>query len=159
MESWHTTDPVHIGGWWLWSKMCRQGTCRTSSKSAQRTIQTNMQLDRKTIHRHYPWLGVQVKTSPPLYAGICQESTKTILPWNETAAAFPVHMCTNKIWGHQTINNNGISSTTTRRTGKTVHSTIMWKVPLPGQSNWQNLIVPNQRTGGTIIQSHWRHNV
>ena len=136
--------PVHIGGWWLWSQICRQGTCCKSPKSAQGTLQANMRLDRELIYRHYPQLGLQAKTSSPLHDWLRQESTKTILPLNETAAAFHVPMCTNKIWGHQTIRNNRISSTTARHARKTVHSTIMWKVPLPGQSSWQYFAVPNQ---------------
>jgi hypothetical protein len=62
-------------------------------------------------------------------------------------------MCTNKIRGHQTIRNAGINSTTLQCTGETFHSTTMWQVPLPGQSNRQYPVMPDQHTSGTIIQS------
>ncbi len=117
-----------------------------------------MWLDRTTLHRHNPWLGLQAKTSPPFNAGLCQESIEAIPPWNETPAAFPVPMYTNKIPGHQTIRNAGINSTTPWHTGKTFHSITVWQVPLPGQSNRQYPVMPNQRSGSTIIQSYRRHN-
>ncbi len=117
-----------------------------------------MWLDRTTLHQHNPQLGLQAKTSPPVYAGLCQKSIEAIPPWNETSAAFPVPMCTNKIRGHQTIRNAGINSTTPWCTGERFHSTTMWQVPLPGQSNRQYPVMPNQCTGVTIIQSYQRHN-
>ncbi len=58
----------------------------------------------------------------------------------------------------KTIHNAGINSTTPRRTGETFHITTLWQVPLPGQSNRQYPAMPDQRTGGTIIQSYQRHN-
>ncbi len=116
-----------------------------------------MWLDWTMLHWHNPWLGLQAKTSPPFYAGLCQESIKAILPWNETSAAFPIPMCTNKILGHQIIRNALINSTTPWCTGEMFHLTTVWQVPLPGQSNRQYPVMPDWRTGGTIIQSYRRH--
>ena len=39
-----------------------------------------MQLDRKLIQRHHPQLKLQTPPSPPIHAGLRQESTETILP-------------------------------------------------------------------------------
>jgi hypothetical protein len=64
----------------------------------------------------------QVHLSMP---GYVKKALKQFHPENETSAAFPIPMCTNKIRGHQTICNAGINSTTPQCTGKTFHSTTV----------------------------------
>ena len=52
-----------------------------------------MHLDQKSIHRHHPWLGLQMTTSPPIHAGLRQESTETILPQNEKKQQHSPYPC------------------------------------------------------------------
>ena len=80
----------------------------------------------------------------------CHEMKKT--------ATFPVPICTNKVWCHQTVCNNRINSTTVRPTGQTLHTITVRKVPLPRQSSQQHSSMPDQSTGVTILNPHRRYN-
>ena len=91
--------------------------------------------------------------------GYVKKAQKQICHKMKKTAAFPAPMCNNKVRCHHTICKNGINSTTVRRTRETLHPTVMRKVPLPRQGSQQHSIMPNQCTGGTILQSHWRHNM
>ncbi len=55
METWYTTNPVHIGGWWLWSKVC--------SKEHAVHLQ-------KVLEAHYKltcnWTGKQILALPSI---------------------------------------------------------------------------------------------
>ena len=129
------------------------------TKSDQGALQTNMRLDRELVHRHHPQLGLQTKTSLPIYARQRQKNSDTILPRNEKTAAFPIPMCNHKVWSHQAVRNNGINSTTVRRTRERFHSTIMGEVPLPRQRSRQHSAMPDHRTGVTILNPYISNNV
>ncbi len=59
METRHTADTIHISCGRLWGEIRWRGTRPASQKHARVTLQTNMRLDRNTIHWDHIGLGLQ----------------------------------------------------------------------------------------------------
>ncbi len=111
LETRHMANTIHIGRGRLWGEIRWRGTCPSSQKHTQGTLQTHMQLDRNRIHRDHIGLGLQKTPGAFVDAKLCEESLETIPTHCRQTTALTLSERTNSIWCQEAICNAGIDCT------------------------------------------------
>ena len=128
-------SPVHTGRRRLRGEICRQRTRTPSQTNPQRKLQSHIGMGRAAIHWHHLRLGLQVPTSPFIYAWIHQKGSRKIQARETQTATSTIPQCHHQIWGEDSICHCSINLTAVRQTRLEIHPTSVWQILVFGTSS------------------------